>query len=631
MRFIAVVFVSLWMILSACAPGSEPGRESYAYSTESPSTREYKFLGANLAANGERNGASFRIWLPNAQKVELLVDRFGWEAAPQPLERQWDTGVWSAFVEGVQAGDRYKYRILDARGQVQYRIDPYARYIVRDNDVWNAMVVNPAGYRWESGEFSLPRHQVRLLEVHPGTLIPGRPNASFREIADYLVPLARRSNYNAISFMPVNHHNVMESWGYQPGGYYSTNFRHGTPDDFKYLVDTLHKHGIGVIIDLVHSHASKDWDTGLGGLDGTQLYFHEGIMGDHPQWGTYLFNYARWEVRDFLLSNAIFWLDEYRVDGFRIDGVASMLYLDYARNSGEWTPAADGSNNNYAAAAYLRELNRQVHQFRPGVLTIAEESSGYPGVTSTDGLGFDFAWRMGGMHHIRQFLSMDPLFRDLSYILQPVSWNERYVNYVDSHDETAHGKRFYIDMISERDDFARFAQARNVEALINLVYPGLVMNFQGNEFGNRGWWDERTSPNPGLVSGGNLHDRFAHYMSALGDLYLHEEVLQNTDPSSSRTLALDNDRDVIVQARFDRKGEGRLVVVQNFGLWPHGNLAIPVPHGGRWMVVFNSDAAEFGGEGSAPALGKAVAGADGAWTVSLDHLPRYATVVLKSL
>jgi 1,4-alpha-glucan branching enzyme len=594
----------------------------------------YRTLGANVNRDGacQATGVLFRVWLPNAKSVEVLLESENF-AEGRLLEKDPATDNWEVFVPGVQAGEKYRYRVLDSTGRWQVRTDPLSRYTWRDDArgsrLWSSVVVDPSTYHWQSSNFRPDRDRLRIMEVHPGTLVPGKPSANFREIADYLVKVFADSRYNAVSLMPISHHNLRESWGYQVGSLYSVDYRHGTPDDFRALVDTLHAHGIAVLIDLVHSHASKDEDTGLGHLDGTQLYFAEGIMGEHPQWGTFLFDYDRRQVREFLWSNALFWLDEYGLDGFRVDGVASMIYLDFARGPKEWIPGPDGTNRNAGALSYMKTLNERVRRFKPGAITVAEESSGFPGVTDRDGLGFDYVWRMGGMHDIRTFLAAPEASRNLRTILNPIGWGARYINYIDSHDETAHGKRYTVAMVSDAGDAAKYAQLRNAEILNAIVYPGCPMDFQGDEYGAKGWWDENTPPDPSVVQPGNAYDRHHNFIQALGDFYLNEPSIVDKRGASSRTWLADNRRQLILQSRVSAGGSEDLLILQNYASAGYAALDLPVPSAGPWQIVFNSDEPNFGGRGVDVPVVVGTEAAGSGFTLHLQSVPARTSLILK--
>lgn len=593
----------------------------------------YRYLGANLYQdNGLIKGASFRIWLPNAQSVELVIFYNGQEIAAHQMQKDYVTQIWGFKIDDAEEGIQYKYRIKDANGDTQYRNDPYSRFVYRDEatGLWYSVLYNQHRYRWRINNF-IPATKLRIKEVHVGSVVPDKPHVSYIEMAEFLIPQLKRDNYNAISLLPIQHHNVVESWGYQPGALFSVNFRHGGPDEFKAMIDLFHENGIAVFTDYVPGHASKDWDTGLARIDGTEAYFHEDPrQGEHPEWGTRLYNYDRVEVRDFLLSNAIYWLDEFRVDGYRVDGVASMLYLDYSKQSGQWIPAHDGSNMNYPAINFLQALNREVHSFRPHAITIAEESSGYPGVTSEWGLGFDYMWRMGGMHHIRQFVADEPQHRNLFTIIEPTRWEERFVNYANSHDELAHGKTTYIAMIREQDPVQRYGIARNIELLNAVIYPGHPMNFQGDQFANPEGWNHTVSPRYELLQGGNFHDGFNRFMRELGVLYENEAVLGNHEAWSSHNLVVDNGRQILVQMRIDHLGEPQMIIIQNYSYRNYDEVYVPWPNGEKWKIVFNSDDSKYGGRAVSVTMGTLYNSPmfGSPYNQEIINLPAYSSIVL---
>ena len=602
-------------------------------------TREYKYFGANVVrkTDGAVAGICFRVWLPNARRVEVIGDFNDWQEGGYPMRNDPQTGNWAVFIPAAKPGTNYKFKILDAQGRIQYRNDPYARFVKQDDMdfEWESVVIDPDRFRWSDQAYEKRdrRARMNIMEIYPGTLIPGRPDANFREIAEYIVALFRRFHYTTASFMPVNQHNVKASWGYQAGSLFSVDHRHGTPDDFKYLVNRLHENGIDVVIDLVHSHASRDWNTGLGGIDGTNLYFDD-EMGIHPHWDTYYYDYDRPAVRDFLLSNALYWIDEFHVDGFRLDAVASMLYLDYGRAAGEWTPAPDGTKWNYGAIDYIKTFNRETHRANPKTITIAEESSGYPNVTSTDGLGFDYKWDLGGMHHIREFLKLDPGKRDLVLISEPLRWDAKSINYVNSHDEVAKGGRFYVDLIGEQDDRSRFAIMRNIEVLTSIIYPGQQMSFVGDQFANRGWWDEKTFADIGLRSDEN-HQRMERFTAEKNLFKLADgaAALENAEKWSNRELIIDNENQIGAWARLDNQAAEQLIVVQSYNPENIANYRIPAPDDGEWEIVFNTDDRRFGGRGTAAKAssisrrrGETVSGSH---FIEIQGLPAYSTLILE--
>lgn len=596
--------------------------------------RQYKFLGANVT----KEGTHFALWAPNARHVEVLIESDGWKQSAHLLKKDEATGIWSGMVDHKNDQLKYKYRLIDSNGHEQFRNDPYARFIVRNehSGVWDSVSWNPRSYQWQTKNFTPPK-KMRMMEVNPRTRVPGKTDVNYRELAHHLLPILKESGINTVSLMPITHHNVIESWGYQPGGIFAVNFRHGNPNDLKYFVDLMHKNDIAVLFDVVIGHASKDWDTGLGKLDGTQLYFHEAShLGEHRDWGTYIYNYGRWEVQDFLLSNVKFWAEEYKIDGIRLDGVTSMLYLDYSRPEHEkaqiWKEF--GTNINHQAVNFIKLMNQEVKKSFPNFVTVAEESSGWPGVTrkvEEGGLGFDYMWGMGGMHHMRKFLKSAPEHRNLFDILAPEHWNEKYVHYVNSHDETAHGKRRYIEEINGASGTdKKFDFARVVTAWLYSL-RGRPMLFQGDEIAEVRGWSHNLEVQEHLKQY-EPHAKFQKFVHDLGKFHEKEPAFDRLDQQALQTLNVDNRNQVLTLARFGTRESEHLVIVMNFGSTTHSSYRLPVPAKGHWEVVFDSDASYYGGNGTivktlptSPVPMHAYQN-----TMVIENLPAHSVLILKN-
>jgi 1,4-alpha-glucan branching enzyme len=596
-------------------------------------TRNYKVQGANVT----KEGVHFSIWAPNAETVEVVTELDGWRAGLHLMTKDNSTGIWSGFVVGGQSGLKYKYRILDAKGNIQFRNDPYARSLVKNEQsgVWDSVVSDPSSYHWQAQNFKIS-DKMRIMEVNARTRVPQNPNVNFRELAHHLLPILKESNVNTVSMMPVSHHNVVESWGYQPGGIYAVNYRHGSPEDLKYFIDYMHQNGIAVMFDVVLGHASKDWDTGLGGLDGTQLYFPEAPhLGEHKDWGTYIYNFRRNEVQDFLLSNVKYWAEEFKIDGIRVDGVTSMLFLDYSRDEYEkaliWKEF--GTNKNLAAVEFLKKMNSELKKDFPHFVTIAEESSGWPGVTRSvkeGGLGFDYMWGMGAMHDMRSFLQAAPQDRDLNKITAPDSWKEKFIYYVNSHDETAHGKQRYIEQINGASGTDKKFDVSRVVTMWMYTMRGRPMLFQGDEIADPRGWSHNLEVQEQLKQYAP-HASFEKYVHDLGELHEKEPAFNRLDEGSFKVLNVDNVNKILTVARFGAKEEDTLVIVLNFGATTMSYYRLPVPYAGDWNIVFDSDASYFGGTGTQVQLvhPKAVRTQQFPLTNTMRYLPAYSAIVLK--
>lgn len=573
-----------------------------AVDTNHDRSRGYKFFGANITKDGTR----FSIWAPNAKAVEVILEADGWKIGAHPLTKDPQTGNWSAEIPGVGHNNKlkYKYRLIDANNEVQFRNDPYARYIVRNEAtrIWDSVIQNPQSYKWQTQKFTPPK-KLRIMEVNPRTRVPNKPNVNFRELAKHLIPILKDSQVNTISLMPITHHNVVESWGYQPGGIFAVNYRHGKPDDLKYFIDQMHKNGIAVIFDIVLGHASKDTDTGIGLLDGTQLYFSkEPYLGEHNDWKTYIYDFRRPEVHDFLLSNVKYWIEEFKIDGMRLDGLASMIFLDFSRNDYEIEQIRRQFNTtvNFPAIEFIKRLNTETKKMKPTFITIAEASGAIEKVTfpvEEGGLGFDYMWGMGAMHHMRQFLGSAPEYRDLYHILAPNNWNEKLIFYVNSHDEVANGKQRYIEEIHGASGTDRRFDVARVVTMWMYTMRGHPMLFQGDEFAEGRWWSEKISTQESLKQY-PLHSGFEKFVRDLGSLHEKETAFERMDYDSLEVLNVDNLNKVLTIARKGQKPEDTLLIIMNFGDTTHKVYKTPTPHKGRWEIVFDSDAGFYGGAGT---------------------------------
>ncbi|WFE39482.1 1,4-alpha-glucan branching protein GlgB [Micromonospora sp. WMMD998] len=562
-------------------------------------------LWAALGARVLDEGVAFTVWAPNARGVRLVGDVTGWGPDDGwPMRSLGSSGVWEIFVPGMPAGSRYKYRILGPDGRWRDKADPLAARA--EVPPATASVVHHSRYEWGDADWMERRaarqpHQepMSVYEVHLGSW---RPGLSYRELAEQLTAYVLETGFTHVEFLPVMEHPFGGSWGYQVTGYYAPTARFGDPDDFRHLVDRLHAAGIGVILDWVPAHFPKD-EWALARFDGTPLYEHpDPRRGEHPDWGTYVFDFGRNEVRNFLVANALYWLDEFHVDGLRVDAVASMLYLDYSRQEGQWAPNVHGGRENLEAIAFLQEVNATVYRHHPGVLMIAEESTAWPGVTrptSDGGLGFGFKWNMGWMHDTLLYTSKDPIYRQhhhhqLTFSLA-YAWSENYVLPI-SHDEVVHGKGSLTGKMPG-DTWQRLA---NVRALLAYMWahPGKQLLFMGCELADDREWSEERGLDWYL-----LHDParagVQRLVADLNRAYRATPALwaQDTDPAGFRWIAGD---DVANNAasfiRIAPDGQ-TLVCVANFSATPLEDYRIGLPAGGTWTEALNTDAHHYGGSG----------------------------------
>jgi 1,4-alpha-glucan branching enzyme len=575
--------------------------------------RLYEKLGAHSTDIDGREGTFFRVWAPNAANVNVIGDFNDWDPHRHPLRPLAQSGIWEGFIAGVGRGMPYKYFIQSHHENRQLeKADPFGIH----NEVApkTASVVWDLDYDWGDEAWMANREQnqrpgspMSIYEVHPGSWMrvpqEGNRSLSYRELARHLTEYILAMGFTHVELMPVMEHPFFGSWGYQSLGYFSPTSRYGTPQDFMHLIDTLHQNGVGVILDWVPSHFPVD-PHGIGNFDGTHLFEHaDARKGFHPDWKSYIFNYGRNEVRSFLISSSLFWLDKYHIDGYRVDAVASMLYLDYSRPSGEWIPNEFGSNENLEAIAFLRRFNEATHLHYPGIVTIAEDSTAWPMVSRpvfVGGLGFDMKWDMGWMHDSLAYFSLDPVHR--SYHHNKLTFRMIYAfqeNYVLplSHDEVVHGKGSLLGKMPG-DDWQKFA---NLRLLLAYMYaqPGKKLLFMGGEFGQWAEWAHDRQLDWHLLDG-PAHSSLRHWLQDLNRLYRSETAMHTADFSADGFDWIDcNDsrHSTISLLRQDRRAGRDLVVVFNFTPVPRHNYRIGVPRGGIWEEVLNSDAREYGGSG----------------------------------
>jgi 1,4-alpha-glucan branching enzyme len=580
--------------------------------------KSYEKLGAHVMDVEGVRGVAFAVWAPNAQRVSVVGNFNNWDGRRHLMRVRGGNGIWELFVPGLMEGEIYKYEIKGHNDYLGLKADPFAFYAeLRPNTA--SVVYDINDYTWHDQAWMEARTQQQFLEaplaiyeVHLGSWRRGEGNRllSYRELAEQLVDYVCEMGFTHVELLPVMEYPLDESWGYETVGYFAPTSRHGTPQDFMYFVDYCHQHGIGVILDWVPAHFPADAH-GLAYFDGTYLYEHaDPRLREHPDWGTRIFNYGRSEVRNFLLTGALFWLEKYHADGLRVDAVASMLYLDYSRKSGEWIPNRYGGNENLEAIDFIKRFNELAHQDRPGVLTIAEESTAWPAVsrpTHLGGLGFSLKWNMGWMHDILVYFSKDPIYRkyhhhNLTFSLL-YAFTENFV-LVLSHDEVAHGKRSLLSKMPG-DTWQQFANLRLLYAF-QFAHPGKKMLFMGGEFGQWIEWDPSRALDWNLLDY-EPHGQVKQLVADLNRLYKAEPSLHEVDFEWQGFKWIDfhdADNSVVAFLRRARDPNNHLVVVCNFTPLAHIGYRIGVPEPCFYREVLNTDDAKYGGSGVTNAPGQ---------------------------
>ncbi|HEX2172562.1 MAG TPA: 1,4-alpha-glucan branching protein GlgB, partial [Dehalococcoidia bacterium] len=572
--------------------------------------RSFDRLGAHPRVVEGIAGTAFAVWAPNALRVSVIGDFNNWDERAHPMRRYEDTGVWDLFIPGIGPGTLYKYAIHSRYASYHVeKADPYG-FAAEIRPQTASIVTDLSRYEWGDGEWIAQRERrqaldapIAIYEVHLGSWrrVPEDNGfLSYRDLAHQLVDHVKRTGFTHIELLPITEHPFDGSWGYQTIGYYAPTSRHGSPDDFRYFVDYCHQNGIGVILVWVPAHFPKD-AAGLNFFDGTHLYEHaDRRLGEHPDWGTLIFNFGRIEVLNFLISNALFWIDQYHIDGLRVDAVASMLYLDYSREEGAWLPNRYGGKENLEAIAFLKRFNEVVHERFPGVLTIAEESTAWPQVsrpTYLGGLGFSLKWNMGWMHDVLRYVHHEPIYRsyhhnDMTFALM-YAFAENFV-LPFSHDEVVHGKGSMLTKIAG-DWWQQFATLR---ALYGFMWghPGKKLLFMGNDFGQWDEWDSDRSLDWDLATE-PMHAGLLQYLADINRLYHADPALHQVDfdPAGFEWIDAD-DRDNSIFSFMRRSRDGNpIIVVVNFTPIARHEYRIGVPDLGRYREVINSDAEAYGG------------------------------------
>jgi 1,4-alpha-glucan branching enzyme len=575
--------------------------------------RLYDVMGAHVRTINGVTGTAFAVWAPNAQRVSAVGDWNGWDGRADRLYLRREVGVWEHFVPGVGPGARYKYELEDRNGHLlPLKADPFAFWSERRprnaSIVWDAPPYAWTDDAWMAGRGTRHRHEapISIYEVHLGSWRRKSEESNrfltYRELALELIPYVRDLGFTHVELLPITEHPLDGSWGYQTTGWFATTSRFGSPDDFRAFVDAAHAAGIGVVVDWVPGHFPTD-DFGLGKFDGTSLYEHDDPRkGFHREWGTFAFNHGRTEVANFLLASALYWLREFHLDGLRVDAVSSIIYLDYDRRAGEWVPNVYGGNENLESTAFLRRLNTLVYQEVPDAMTIAEESTAFPGVSTpvfAGGLGFGFKWNMGWMHDTLAFMSRDPMYRgwhlgEISFGLV-YAWSENFVLPL-SHDEVVHEKRSVMGRMPGNTGRERFANLRLLYGHM-FAHPGKKLLFSGAEFGQHDEWRSWTSLDWHLTELPE-HAGVLRLIADCNALYRRLPALHEQDATSDgfEWIVYDDRRNAVVAwIRYASGRRDHVVAIANFSGIRHDHYRIGVPAAGTYRELLNTDAAIYGG------------------------------------
>lgn len=575
----------------------------------------YKKLGAHPCKKGKKDGVFFAVWAPNAKEVYVIGEFNGWNESASPMERLGEGGIYATFVEGVKEGQMYKYMLVLPNGARLYKADPYANYAeMRPGTASKVYDLNH--FKWTDKKWMTDREKkdmnkepMAIYECHIGSWMK-HPDGTedgfynYREFADRMIEYLKEMPYTHVELMGIAEFPFDGSWGYQVTGYYAPTSRYGTPDDFRYLIDLFHKNNIGVILDWVPAHFPRDAH-GLCEFDGTCLYEHpDKRLGEHPDWGTKIFNYSKNEVRNFLIANALFWIREFHVDGLRVDAVASMLYLDYGKQDGQWVANKYGGNENLDAIEFFKHLNSVIHGGYPGVMTIAEESTAWPKVTAPPedgGLGFSFKWNMGWMHDYCEYMKMDPYFRSGNHnkLTFAMSYNhaENYILPL-SHDEVVHLK---CSMVNKMPGYEidKYANLRNLYAFM-FGHEGKKLLFMGQDFGQEREWCEARELDWGLLEK-PFNKGMKEFMSELLNLYVKSPCLYEIDNDwlgFEWMNADDYERSIYSFVRRTESGKQHLLFVINMTPVEYPKYEVGVPMNTQYKLVLNSDEERFGGNGN---------------------------------
>ncbi len=607
----------------------------------------YEMFGAHFTEEDGKTGVRFAVWAKNAKSVSVVGDFNGWDTRVNVMSRLDDGETWSIFIEGLKPGDLYKYAIEPRWGGPHIlKADPYGFYAEK-KPATASRLYNLENYEWGDGDYmAVKQHEssysrpMLIYEVHAGSWKRNENGEylTYRELADELISYVRDMNYTHIEFMPLTEHPFDGSWGYQTTGYYAVTSRYGTPDDFRYFVETAHKNGIGIIMDWVPGHFCKD-NQGLREFDGTNLYESDNPqLADNKGWGTINFDYGRTEVQSFLISNAIFWFDEYHIDGMRIDGVANMLYLDFGREEGEWSPNKFGDKGNLEAIDLLKRLNEAVFKYHPQALMMAEESTDWPLISKPvymGGMGFNYKWNMGWMNDMLKYISLDPIYRKWNH--DKVTFSFMYAfseNFILplSHDEVVHGKCSLIEKMPG-EYLQKFAGLRGFYGYW-MAHPGKKLLFMGGEYAQFVEWNENKSLEWFLPEQYEKHAQMQEYSRALNKFYLDNKAFWQVDFDWNGFQWIDcndNQNSVVSFIRKAKNENDYVIAVCNFTPEVRENYRIGVPDKGAYIEVFNSDDEKFGGSGvknSGEILSKDESWHNRAQSIEIT-VPPLATIYLK--
>lgn len=574
-------------------------------------SKAYNFLGAHLIENNGLEGIRFTLWAPNAKQVNLVGDFNNWIGTEYPMKQIDDSGIWNIFISGLKENELYKYEIYTEEGAISLKSDPYAYYgEIRPNTASITAALDK--YSWDDHEWiekkkekNVYKKPMNVYELHLGSWKRKDKGdfCNYREITEDLIEYVQKMGYTHIEILPLTEHPFDGSWGYQITGYYSITSRYGTPEDFMYFVDKCHQSDIGVILDWVPGHFCKD-SHGLYKFDGTSLYeYTNKIMSENIEWGTAVFDYGKTPVINFLISNAMFWLDKYHIDGLRVDAVSYMIYLDHGREDNNWMPNRNGGRENFEAIEFIKSLNKTVFKEFPDTLMIAEESTAWPLVTAPihlGGLGFNFKWNMGWMNDILRYMEMDPIYRKWHHELITFSFmyafSENFILPL-SHDEVVHGKKSLIEKMPG-DYWQKFANLRVLYSYF-MSHPGKKLLFMGGEFAQFMEWNHNKELDWELLEF-DMHKKFNRFIQQLNNFYRDEKSLYQLDDDHKGFSWIDHQNNEQSIITFMRKGDEEdnfIIILCNFTPVPRWNYRIGVPYEGEYEEVFNSDLEEFGGSG----------------------------------